>query len=66
MLRNEGVEVSYDPREEKRGVGDDLHTVVVFLICSGSLGAINLGIAKFREMWSSRGVTVETDDDSPK
>jgi hypothetical protein len=52
MLRAEGIDVSYDPPEERRDAGGDLHIVVLYLVCNGSWEGIRLAVAKFRERFA--------------
>lgn len=65
MLREEGVDVSYEPPIEKRGAGEVVETVVVSLFCAGTYDAIKYGLQRFAASRLGRNARtdIEGDDD---
>lgn len=60
MLRAEGVQVDWEPPEERRDLGGALQDYVVELLATGTVAAISYAIGKFRER--ARG-TVQVEDE---
>ncbi len=58
-LRDEGVEVEYEPPLERRDVASMVEAVTVFFICRGSEVAIKVAVEKWRA--GSRGKVEEVD-----
>jgi hypothetical protein len=62
-LREEGLDVSWTPPIEERGVVSDVvENVTVTLIVNGTTAAVLAAVAKARERLGRRG-TVEIEDD---
>lgn len=59
ILREEGVDVSYEPPTEKRGAGEVLETVVVSLFCAGTYDAIKYGVQRFAASRLGRNARTE-------
>lgn len=62
-LREEGVDVSYQPPTEERGVGEVLETVVVSLFCAGTYDAIKYGVHRFASSRLGRNARTEIEDE---
>jgi hypothetical protein len=63
MLREEGVRVaSEQPEEPSRGIeyASDVQQVVAILVATGTVTAIQAGVARFRERYRSAHVTIES------
>jgi hypothetical protein len=62
-LREAGLDVSYTPPIEQRGVEAIAEGVVVYFVCKGSDAALKVAVAKVRERLGRRGrIEVEGDD----
>jgi hypothetical protein len=64
MLEEEGVEVRWQPPEERRDVPGLAEPVVVNLVAVGVLTGIKAAVQKFPGQFGSR-VDVEDEDDEP-
>ncbi len=68
MLREEGVRVACEqpeqPEEPSRGIeyASDVQQVIAILVATGTVTAIQAGVARFREKYRSAHVTVESDE----
>ncbi len=60
-LREEGVEVRYDPPIEARGREQMAEAVAVYYFLKGSDAAIRLALWKFRERFGKHGKIEEVD-----
>jgi hypothetical protein len=64
MLREEGVQVEYEPPEEQRGLGVDVAAgVIVYILTKGADEAIKAAVRRFRERAPHNKVTIEGDED---
>ncbi len=63
MLREEGVEVEWEPPQEQRGVGDMAVGFVLSLVASGAYDGIKAAVKKFREWLPGVRVEVEGEED---
>jgi hypothetical protein len=65
-LREEGLDVSWTPVEERGTVSDVVENVTVALIVTGTTAAVDAAVAKARELLLGHGtVEVEDDKDDP-
>jgi hypothetical protein len=65
-LREEGLDVSWTPVEERGTVSDVVEDVTVALIVTGTTAAVDAAVAKARELLLGHGtVEVEDDKDDP-
>jgi hypothetical protein len=65
-LREEGLDVSWTPVEERGTVSDAVEDVTVALIVTGTTAAVDAAVAKARELLLGHGtVEVEDDKDDP-
>jgi hypothetical protein len=63
-LREEGLDVSWTPVEERGTVSDVVDNVTVALVVNGTSEAVRAAVAKARELLSGHGtVEVEDEDD---
>jgi hypothetical protein len=64
MLREEGVEVTYEPPDEWRSptIPTVVAAVVVNMIANGAYDAIKAGIRRFRGLFPRSSVEIEDDD----
>jgi hypothetical protein len=66
MLRQEGVEVTYEPPQEERGTAADLLAgvggVVVNIACAGAYDAIKAGVQRFRASRFGKAAQVDVED----
>jgi hypothetical protein len=63
MLREEGVQVEYEPPQEERGLGADIAAgVIVYILTKGGEEAIQVAVRRFRERTPRNQVTIEGDD----
>lgn len=65
MLREEGVRVACEqPEAPSRGIeyASDVQQVIAILVATGTVTAIQAGVARFREKYRSAHVTVESDE----
>jgi hypothetical protein len=67
FLEEEGVGVEWSPpaEEEPRGIGADVHQVVVSLVSTGTAAAIAAAIRKFRNYGPRDKGKVEVEGDPP-
>ncbi len=67
MLREEGVNVTYAPPVEERGIGDAAVEVVLYLGDQAVSGLMGAGIAtvltKFNKRFGDSGASAEVNDD---
>jgi hypothetical protein len=61
MLREAGVEVSYQPPNEHRSTSEAIHEVVVYLLCRGSESAIADAVNRFRASRLGLHAKIETE-----
>lgn len=61
-LREEGLDVSWTPVEERGTASDVVENVTVALIVTGTTAAVDAAIAKARELVLGHG-TIEIEDD---
>ena len=63
MLREEGVRVAWERPDERRGIeyANDVQQVASILVATGTVTAIQAGVARFRAKYRSAHVTVESD-----
>jgi hypothetical protein len=62
-LRDEGVEVHYEPPLEERGVPSEVIDVVVIVTAMGLYDAIKAGMGKYRERFRLGRTKIEGEDD---
>ena len=63
-MREEGVTVQpYDVPDERRGMGDITHEVVIELVVTGTAAEVGAAIAKFRKWFPGRGSIMADLDD---
>lgn len=64
MLEEEGVQVDWDPRQERRGIDSpaDIRPVVVTLTAVGALSGMKVAIGRFRKLFPH--ATAEIEDDA--
>lgn len=65
MLEREGVRVEWTPPVEERGLGADTHTVILYLVCTGSLATIKAVAKQARERAPWAKIKVEGEDEGP-
>jgi hypothetical protein len=63
MLEDEGVEVRWQPQEERRDVRGMAEEVVVDLVASGVWTSLMAAVRKFRGQFGQSKVDVEGEDD---
>ena len=64
MLRAEGVQVDWEPPEERRDLGGAFQDYVVELLATGTVAAISHAVGKFRRL--GRGAVEIQDEDKDK
>jgi hypothetical protein len=62
-LREEGVEVDYEPPIEERGGTEVAREVVIGIMANGAWAAIVLGVKKYRKRFGKGRVKLEGEDD---
>jgi hypothetical protein len=64
LLRESGLDVSYEPPEERRGMEWLAEGVTVYYLCKAGDSAVRAAVQHVRDRLGARGtITADTDDD---
>jgi hypothetical protein len=66
MLEDQGVSVQWERPEESRGLGADVHDVVISILSTGSYAMIQAAIAQFKRRFPRAGDVDVKDADEPR
>jgi hypothetical protein len=63
MLEHQGVQVSWSPPREQRGLGADINEVLVSLVSTGSAVGIGTAVKQFRQRFPKATVKIDGEPD---
>jgi len=62
-LRDRDVNVDYEPPPEERGVGGDVHEIVLGIVAAGIYDSIKSGVVAFLGRFGPHGAKVDLPDE---